>query len=452
MKAARMDRRNFIRSAGLFLALPGLESFLGGAARAAAARVATTAAGDPLRMAFVYAPNGVIGENWFPSGVGADYQLNASMEALAEFKQDFSIVSGLEHKHGWAGGDGGGDHARASATILTGARPKKTAGADIRAGVSVDQLAARQASGLTRFASLELSCDAARAAGACDSGYSCAYQHNISWRSETQPVGAECNPRLAFERLFVSGSIANDGVQAELRKARESSLLDFIAEEAKAMQKQLGRSDKNKLDEYLTGVREIEQRIQNAEKFGPLPTVGDAKPDGIPGSYRDHVRLMFDLLALAFQTDSTRISTFLLAHDGSNRSFQEIGVSEGHHHLSHHQDDPKKKELISRIDKFYIEQFAHFLKRLRDTREANGKSLLDNSMIVFCSGLSDGNKHSHDNLPVIVAGRGGGVLHPGAHVKVSSAQPMTNLYMNLLRNFGTPVERIGDSTGFLAEV
>jgi hypothetical protein len=452
MSSLRLDRRSFIKSAGLSLALPSLESFFAGAAKAATLRAATTASGDPLRMAFVYAPNGVIGENWFPKGVGAEYELNASMQALGEFKQDFSIVSGLEHKHGWAGGDGGGDHARASATILTGARPKKTAGADIRAGVSVDQIAARQVEGLTRFASLELSCDAARAAGTCDSGYSCAYQHNISWRSATQPVGAESNPRLAFERLFVSGAAANDAAQAELRKARESSLLDFIAAEAKSLQKQLGRSDRNKLDEYLTGVREIEQRIQNAEKFGPLPTVGDTKPDGIPGSYRDHVRLMFDILALAFQTDSTRISTFLLAHDGSNRSFQEIGVSEGHHHLSHHQDDPKKKELISRIDRFYIEQFAYFLKRLRDTREANGKSILDNSMIVFCSGLSDGNKHSHDNLPVIVAGRGGGALQPGSHLKASSPQPMTNLYMNLLRNFGAPVERIGDSSGFLSEI
>lgn len=452
MSSPKLDRRSFIKSAGLFLALPNLESFLGHTAKAASSGAATTASGDPLRMAFVYAPNGVIGENWFPKGTGADYELNASMEALGEFKKDFSIVSGLEHKHGWAGGDGGGDHARASATILTGARPKKTAGADIRAGISVDQVAARQAGGLTRFASLELSCDAARAAGACDSGYSCAYQHNISWRSATQPVGAESNPRLAFERLFVSAAASNDAAQAELRKARESSLLDFIAAEAKSLQKQLGRSDRNKLDEYLTGVREIEQRIQNAEKFGPLPTVGEAKPDGIPGSYREHVRLMFDILALAFQTDSTRISTFLLAHDGSNRSFQEIGVSEGHHQLSHHQDDPKKKELISRIDKFYIEQFAYFLKRLRDTHDANGKSLLDQSMIVFCSGLSDGNKHSHDNLPVILAGRGGGSLKPGSHLKVTSPQPMANLYMNLLRNFGAPVERIGDSSGFLSEI
>ena len=452
MSSLRLDRRSFIKSAGLFLALPGLESFLGGAAKAAALRAATTASGDPLRMAFVYAPNGVIGENWFPKGAGTEYELNTSMQALGEFKKDISIISGLEHKHGWAGGDGGGDHARASATILTGARPKKTAGADIRAGVSVDQIAARQAEGLTRFASLELSCDAARAAGTCDSGYSCAYQHNISWRSATQPIGAESNPRLAFERLFVSGATASDAAQAELRKARESSLLDFIAAEAKSLQKQLGRNDRHKLDEYLTGVREIEQRIQNSEKFGPLPTVGDAKPDGIPASYRDHVRLMFDILALAFQTDSTRISTFLLAHDGSNRSFQEIGVSEGHHQLSHHEDDPTKKELISRIDKFYIEQFAYFLTRLREAREANGKSILDQSMIVFCSGLSDGNRHSHDNLPVILAGRGGGALQPGSHLKLSSPQPMANLYMNLLRNFGAPAERIGDSTGFLSEI
>ena len=451
MIARPQDRRTFLRSASVLLALPAFESLRLGPLHAAASGASPGIApdGSPLRMAYLYVPNGVIGRAWNPVGSGRDFELNSTMEPLAEFRDAFSVVSGLEHKHGWANGDGGGDHARASATILTGARPKKTAGTDIRLGVSVDQVAARRMEGVTRFASLELSCDAARGAGACDSGYSCAYQYNLSWRSATQPVGAESNPRELFERLFGAGEAGQRAASSERLLAREKSLLDFVREDAKSLQKQLGHGDKSKLDEYLTGVREIEQRIQNAKKFGPPPQVDAATPPGIPASYEEHVRLLVDILVLAFQTDSTRVATFLLAHDGSNRNFPAIGVTDGHHALSHHQNDPKKIELIQRIDRFYTGQLAYFLRRLRDTREANGKSLLDNSLVVYCSGLSDANRHAHDNLPLVLAGGGGGTLQAGTHLQLSSPQPMTNLFRALLERFGTPVDQLGDSDGVL---
>lgn len=454
MKSPRVSRRSFLQSAGFLLGLPVFESLLPkvSAAASLAKGPGLSAAGDPLRMAFVYVPNGVIGNRWSPRGAGAEFELNETMQPIADFKQDFQVVSGLEHQNGRAGGDGGGDHARATATILTGARPKKTAGLDIRAGVSVDQIAARQLDGQTRFSSLELSCDGVRQSGSCDSGYSCAYQFNLSWRSENQPIAPESNPRMVFERLFGNDLRRSGGAAAERAKARERSLLDFLMEDASSLHAQLGKGDQHKLDEYLTGVREIEKRIQLAEKFGYPQAPNMSVPTGIPQKYSDHIKLMFDMLALAFQTDSTRVATFLMAHDGSNRNFTEIGVSSGHHELSHHQEDAAKIAQIAKIDRFYMEQFAYFLGRLKDTKEASGRSLLDNSMIVYCSGLSDANHHSHDNLPVIVAGHGGGTLGAGKHLSVSQPLPMTNLYMSLLDRMGVKADRVGDSTGLLAGV
>ena len=430
------------------MGLPMFESFLHKAAAATVGETGRSLSGDPLRLAFVYAPNGVILPRWQPK-TGPEFTLNETMLPLAAHKDHFQVISGLAHQNGWANGDGGGDHARACATILTGARPKKTAGTDLRLGISVDQVAARHLDGHTRFGSLELSCDSVRQAGACDSGYSCAYQFNLSWRSETQPVAPESNPRAVFERLFGKDVKGGDSsVQRE--KARRQSMLDFLQADAAALMSQLGKADQHKLDEYLTGIREIEQRIQRAEKFGIPKAPEEPAPSGIPGSYREHLRLMFDMMVLAFQSDSTRVATLLMAHDGSNRSFQEIGISAGHHELSHHQEDAEKIRKIAEIDHFYIEQFAYFLNRLRDTKEANGKSVLDNSMIVYCSGLSDANRHAHDNLPVLLAGRGGGTLQPGKHLELSQALPMTNLYMSLLDRMNIQTPRLGDSTGLLS--
>ena len=448
MTFQNIRRRSFLQSAGFLLGLPMFESFLHKAAAATVGETGRTLSGDPLRLAFVYAPNGVIVPRWQPKP-GPEFTLNETMLPLTAHKDYFQVISGLAHQNGWANGDGGGDHARACATILTGARPKKTAGTDLRLGVSVDQLAARHLDGHTRFSSLELSCDSVRQSGACDSGYSCAYQFNLSWRSETQPVAPESNPRAVFERLFGKDVKGGDSsVQRE--KARQQSMLDFLRADAAALMSQLGKADQHKLDEYLTGVREIEQRIQRAEAFGLPKAPEEPAPNGIPPSYQEHLKLMFDMMALAFQSDSTRVATLLMAHDGSNRSFHEIGISSGHHELSHHQEDADKISKIARIDHFYIEQFAYFLNRLRDTKEANGKSVLDNSMIVYCSGLSDANRHAHDNLPVLLAGLGGGTLQPGKHLELSQALPMTNLYMSLLDRMNIQTTRLGDSTGLLS--
>lgn len=442
LKEFAVNRRRFLKGLGACMALPAFNVL--GAPKAAVAA--------PLRTAFLYFPNGVNLSAWRPDGTGTDYTLNKTMEPLAEHREHFQIISGFEHKNGWAGGDGAGDHARANATILTGMRPKKTAGADIRLGVSVDQLAAQQIGQTTRYPSLELSCDGVRKSGVCDSGYSCAYQFNLSWRSETTPVAPESNPRLVFERLFGAGKGAERQRNFELRQVRQKSILDFVLDDARSLQRQLGKNDQQKLDEYLAGVREIERRIERAEQFGKLPDPGMDTPSGIPSSYQEHIRLMFDMLLLAFQTDSTRVATFLLAHDGSNRSFKDIGVSDGHHYLSHHQNDQEKLEKIAKIDLFYTQQFAYFLQKMRGAKDLDGKSLLDNSAIVYCSGLSDANRHRHDDLPVIVAGRAGGALHPGRHVKLENSVPMSNFYVKLLNTLGVNVDRFGDSTGVFENV
>lgn len=442
------NRRRFLQGLGMCVALPTLESLTRATTAAAASNaLAVTANGSPLRMAFLYIPNGVILDSWRPTGTGADYTLNKTMQPLAELKSEFQIVTGFEHQNGTAGPDGAGDHARANATFLTGSRPKKTAGSDIRLGVSVDQVTARQVGHLTRFPSLELSCDGARSSGSCDSGYSCAYQFNLSWRSETTPVAPENNPRLVFERLFGSGSVDERKANLEQRSAEQRSVLDFVLDDAKRLQTELGRNDRNKLDEYLTGVRDIEQRIERAERFGATADPGVAAPDGIPRSYREHLRLMADMLVLAFQTDSTRVASFLLAHDGSNRTFNDIGVNDGHHTLSHHQSNAEKMEKIARIDLFYAEQLAYFLTKMKHTKDNHGQSLLDNSMVVYGSGLSDANRHRHDDLPVIVAGKAGGRFNPGRHVQLPDRTPLSNLFVRMINEMGVRQDRFSDSTG-----
>lgn len=437
------NRRHFLRGLGTCLALPSLESL------AAPARVAAA----PRRMAFLYIPNGVILDKWRPIGEGADFQFGPTMAPIEKFKKDLQIFTGFEQANGWAGPDGGGDHARANSTILTGARPRKTAGSDIHVGISVDQVAAREVGGATRFRSLELTCDSVRASGACDSGYSCAYQFNLSWRTDSSPATPEAVPSQVFERLFGAGSGEERARSYLARQEKQRSILDFVLDDVKTLDKQLGRNDRNKLDEYLTGVREIEQRIDASKRFGPPPDPGfDSPATGIPSSYEQHIRLMMDMQLVAFQTDSTRISTLLLAHDGSNRSFKDIGVSDGHHSLSHHQLDPAKIAKIEKIDLFYIRQLAYYLERMKSLKDADGGTLLDNSMVVYCGGLSDGNRHKHDDLPVIVAGRAGGSFSPGRHVKLGGNTPMSNLYVRMLNEMGVAADHFGDSTGKLATI
>ncbi|CAN5281416.1 DUF1552 domain-containing protein [soil metagenome] len=450
-----LHRRHFLRGLGALVSLPALEAFAPARSLAAngAPALATTATGAPLRMAYLYVPNGVNVERWMPVGTGRDYQLSPTLQPLAPHRDDFQFVHGLAQDNARGGKDGAGDHARASATFLTGARPKKTAGSDIQLGISADQVAANAIGHLTRLSSLELSCDGVRKSGGCDSGYSCAYQFNLSWRSATTPMTPEASPRLLFERLFGSGSPEERNRAYRLRQQQQRSILDFVMEDTKFLNHQLGRNDQQKVEEYLTGVRELEQRIEKVERFGDLPDPGQPAPEpGIPGSYREHLSLMFDVLALAFETDSTRIATFLLAHDGSNRSFNEIGVSDGHHNISHHQEDKDKLAKIAKIDMFYAEAFAGFLETLKKKQDVDGNSLLHNSMIVYGSAIRDGNRHSHDQLPVILAGNGGGTLDPGRVNGDGQNVPMTNLYLSMLDRMGINPERIGDSTGLLAGI
>lgn len=436
------SRRQFLRGLGTLMALPTLESLSPRGFAAAAPKAAA-----PVRMAYLYIPNGVNVAEWFPEGEGTGYQLSKSLKVIEEHRADVSVVTGLAQDWASSHGNGGGDHARASATFLTGCQARKTAGADIRIGISVDQIAAQQIGHLTRLPSLELSTDGQRSAGRCDSGYSCAYQFNLSWRSENTPMPPEMDPRFVFERLFGLGAAAGRGPEAARRKQMQKSVMDAVLADAKSLQVRANAADRRKLDEYFTSVRDIELRIERAEKLTTqMPDM--PVPEGVPGSYQDHIRLMFDLLALAFQTDSTRIATFMLAHDGSNRSFSEIGVPDGHHSISHHQRNPDKLRKLGEIDRFYLMQFGYFLSKLKATKDGEG-NLLDNSMIVYGGGISDGDRHNHNELPVIVAGKAGGTFKPGRRIAMKEEVPMTNLYLSMLDRMGVKAERIGDSNGRL---
>jgi Protein of unknown function (DUF1552) len=311
---------------------------------------------------------------------------------------------------------------------------------------------AREIGSLTRFASLELGCDAVRKTAACDSGYSCAYVYNLSWSSPTTPVTPESNPRMVFERLFGTGAPGERQANLRRRRQEQRSLLDFILDDARSMQRRISRDDHGKLDQYLSSVREIETRIERAERFGAVRDPGMATPAGIPTNYAHYLELMYDMLFLAFQTDSTRVASFLVNHDGSNLAFDHIGISEGHHDLSHHQDRPDRLEKVAKIELWYVQQFARFLEKLEATKDGDGNSILFNSMIVYGSGCSDGNSHSHTNLPFLLAGAGGGTLTPGRHVKFGS-RPATNLFLDIADRFGTQkLDRFGDSTGRLGSI
>ncbi len=449
------SRRQFLRGLGACIALPAFESFAPGkllaTSTASAAKLGVTATGAPLRTAFLYFPNGAIQSTWWPKGDATNFELSRTLQPLASVREHIQVLGGLDHLNATAGRDGAGDHARANGTFLTGVRMKKSA-TDVRAGISIDQVMARSVGHLTRLPSLELTCDAGRNTGACDSGYSCAYQHNVSWSSPTTPMTPEANPRQVFERLFGAGTPGERSVDLKRRRSEQRSILDFVVEDARDMQRRLNPQDKDKLDQYLTGVRELESRIQRAEKFGDPKDPTQSTPLGIPQTYGEHVKMMFDTLLLAFQTDSTRIATILLAHDGSNRSFVEIGVPEGHHDLSHHADNGDKIQKLSDIDLWYVKQLAHFIERLRDTKDVDGNSLLHNSMILYGSGNSDGNRHSHTNLPVLLAGGGGGTLTPGRFIKHGQT-PTSNLFLSMADRMGvTGLERFGDSTGRLSRV
>jgi hypothetical protein len=449
------SRRRFLRGVGACLALPAFESLVPSAVRAAApaAGGAVSPGGAPIRMAFVYFPNGAHQANWWPKGAGKEFELAATMQPLAGLKHRLQVLGGLDHVNATPGPDGAGDHARASGTFLTGVRVRKTAGADIQAGLSIDQAVANQVGHLTRFPSLELTCDSVRKSGSCDSGYSCAYQYNLAWRSSSTPVAPEPNPRLLFERLFGEGAPGKRKANLLQRQEEQRSILDFVRDDARSLGQELGKRDQQKLDEYLTSVREVEKRLEQADRFAEKTTdPAIDTPPGIPASFQEHIRLMYSMMVLAFQTDSTRIATFLLANEGSNRAFPEIEISEGHHYLSHHRNNEEMMDKIAQIDLWYMGQFAWFLEQLDATKDLDGRSLLENSMIVYGSGNADGNRHTHVNLPVILAGGGGGTLTPGRFVDFESV-PMSNLLLSMADRMGaTKIKRLGDSTGRLVGI
>jgi hypothetical protein len=452
-RQASLTRRRFLRGLGACLALPAFESLRPYGLQAAPAHVegalGVTSTGAPLRMAYVYFPNGAHQEYWWPKGGGSAFTLGRTMQPLDGLKNKIQVIRGLDHLNATAGNDGAGDHARANGTFLTGVRVRKTAGADIHAGESIDQVVAEYMGHLTRFPSLELSCDAVRKSGNCDSGYSCAYQYNLAWRSPTMPMAPEPNPRLVFERLFGGGSPGERRDNLRQRQAQQRSILDFVLEDAHALQGQLTNRDRQKLDEYLDSVRDIETRIERAERFGDTPDPGIEAPAGIPPSFEEHMRLMYSMLVLAFQTDSTRIATFLLSHDGSNRPFSHIGIPEGHHYLSHHGNREDMMEKIGEIDLWYMRQFAWFLEKLDQTKDVDGNSLLHNSMIVYGCGNACGNRHTHYDLPIVLAGAGGGTLNPGRYRQLSS-QPASNLFLGMADRMGIRcLDRFGDSTAHL---
>lgn len=446
------SRRSFLRGLGACIALPAFQSLIPGNAFAGTAtKLAATPSGAPLRTAFLFFPNGAIPTAWWPKSEGKEFEFSRTLKPLEPLRQHLQIFGGLDHKAAEPGPDGAGDHARGNGVFLTGVRLKKSA-TDIRAGVSIDQIIAREIGHLTRFPSLELSSDAIRMSSACDSGYACAYQYNLSWRSATTPIAAESNPRLVFERLFGEGAPGERAENLRRRRQEQRSILDFVLEDARSMDRRINAADRDKLDQYLTGIREIETTMQKAEQFGPPKDPGSDAPSGIPHDRGQYIQLMLDMLVLAFQTDSTRVSTVLLGHDGDNRSLPEAGVTEGHHDLTHHFNNEEKIQKVAEIDLWYVQQFAKFLQKLESTKDVDGKSLLHNSMIVYGSGNSDGNRHTHSNLPLVLAGGGGGTLTPGRFVKHGS-KPMSNLLIGLADKMGAKkLTSFGDSTGKLENI
>jgi Protein of unknown function (DUF1552) len=436
-----LSRRTILRGLGAAISLPLLDAMV--PAFASPSRSAA-----PLRLAFIYVPNGILMDQWTPSIEGPNYEPPRILAPLTPHRENVLVLSGLAQNTGRALGDSTGDHARASATYLTGVHPKKTDGDGICAGISVDQVAARQIGAASRFPSLELACEGTRLVGNCDSGYSCAYSNTLSWRTPSMPLPPEVNPRAAFERLF---GAADEKPPERLKRWRnETSILDYVLDDSRHLSAELASSDRAKIDEYLTSVREIERRIQLAEidsakspDIPPSISTNIAKPSGIPADFAGYAQLMFDLIAAAFQTGATRISTFMLGHEGSTRAYREIGISDAHHPITHHRGDPDLIEKVARINTYHVTQFAYFLNRLKSTPDGDG-TLLDHSLIVYGSGLSDGNRHNHGNLPVLLAGKSG-----GEHITYPDETPMNNLHLSLLDQMGVHIDSLGDSDGEL---
>ena len=436
-----LSRRTFLHGVGATIALPYLDAMT--PAFASAAKPVT-------RAAFVYTANGIIMKDWTPTETGNNFDLSKTLSPLRNFQDQTVVISGLDHKNGEALGDGPGDHARAGASWLTGAHPKKTRGADIRNGQSIDQAIAQQIGQTTPLPSLEIGLQDVRMVGGCDSGYSCAYSNTISWSSPTTPLPYETNPRRVFERLFGDGETTDPKARA-MQLKQNRSLLDFVLQDTQRLAPKLGASDRSKLSDYLDSVREVERRIQNVEQrvAAELPALD--RPEGIPPSFEDHLKIMSDLIAIAFQADITRVVTFMFSREGGNRAYPSIGVPDAHHGLSHHQNDPVRMARLQSIDQYHVEMFSYLLGKLRDSADDTG-SILENSVVLYGSSLSDSNAHLHNNLPTVIVGGASGKLKGGRHLRVPDGTPMTNMLLSIADGLDVPMEKFGDSSGHLSDI
>jgi hypothetical protein len=461
MNALTLSRRNVLRGLGTAVALPFLESLL--PARAFGAPISSDAvlkaASGPRRLAWLYVPNGIDMQNWTPATFGTDYELTPTLSGLAAYREKMLVISGLVCDKANQNGDGPGDHARAQSAYLTGCQPRKAEGAGIKAGLSADQAAADRIGHLTKFASLELGIEEGRQVGTCDNGYSCAYSHNLSWHNEKTPMVKDCNPQSVFDRLFSNNDPRETAEARARREADSKSVLDYVLGNANRVQKQLTSTDREKLDQYLTAVREIELRIQRSATEAPpkLPD-GAVRPEVTASSDKDsvinntsnyptHAKLILDMMVLAFQADLTRVITMPFADEGSNQQYPWADADVPHHGTSHHGGDPAKMALLQKINAFHIEQTAYLLQKLDSIQEGNG-SILDNSIISYGGGISDGNRHNHDVLPLVLFGKGGGTINTGRHLD-AKGMPINNLWLSMLDHVGAHDDKLGDSTGML---
>jgi len=440
-----LPRRTFLRGLGASLALPLLDSMV-----PALTAQELTAAKPVKRLGIIYVPNGVFMDNWTPPEAGNDFSLPSSMAPLKSFQDQMLVLTGLSNKMGdaWPG-EGAGDHARAAGAYLTGVHPKKTEGADLRAGLSMDQIIAKQLGQHTQLTSLELSLESRENVGACDPGYACAYANTLCWSSATSPLPMENNPRVVFERLF-GGNESTDPEAWRARREEDSSILDAVGDKIAKLQGDLGHRDQLKLEEYLDAIRNAERRIQMAEAQSEreLPVI--EQPAGVPGTFQEHAKIMFDLQLLSYQADLTRVITFMVGHETSQRAYPEIGVPDAHHPLSHHGGNAEKIEKLIRVNGYRTEMFAYYLDRMKNTPDGDG-SLLDNSTILYGSGMSDGNGHNHHNLPTLIVGGGTGSIKGNRHLVYPREQetPITNLFLDMLEKFDIPLNSFGDSSGNL---
>jgi hypothetical protein len=438
-----LARRTFLRGMGTAVALPFLDSMIPAFAAKAAGK-------PPVRMAFVYVPNGIMMNGWNPDYEGKLAELPRILKPLEPYKEDITLLGNLTHNTGRALLDGPGDHGRCCGSYLTGIQVKKSL-TDIKAGVSMDQIIATKIGGQTRFPSLELGLEDARQSGDCDSGYSCAYTNNLAWRSETQPLPPILDPRSLFERLFGDGVALSP--EARLRQGKyRRSILDFVTEDTKRLESGLGPTDRRKLDEYLYSIRAVELQLEKAEKDNSRIDPHMEKPYGVPADFAEHYKLMTDMMTIAFQADLTRVMTFLVTHEGTSRAYREIGISDGHHPLTHHKNQDELMEKVAQINVYHMKQFAGWMEKLKSIKEGDGR-LLDNLMIVYGAGLSDGNRHLHEDLPTLIAGHGGSnFIKGGQRIVYRRETPMCNLFLTMMDRMGVQMEHFGDATGKLASV